>query len=235
MHARKTGALIRASVLMAAGLRTLARRSSVRGTERFLRLPVGLAFQIQDDLLDVLEIRRPWARRPAQTASGQSPPIRRSSASRRRRSGLRLLHAPGARGPGAFWAARGAPALGGCLVAHARSDFIMRFDSGMTDEVYQEQILPHVSRTLRSRSPSCRRACGPAVTSAYLLCRIADTIEDEPALSVAETFAFLQRFTAVVYGRRKGRCWRASSSRGSRTGPCRPSAIWCATWSGSCA
>jgi farnesyl-diphosphate farnesyltransferase len=34
-----------------------------------------------------------------------------------------------------------------------------------------------------------------------LLCRIADTIEDEPALSPAETLAFLQRLTAVLEGR----------------------------------
>jgi len=40
-----------------------------------------------------------------------------------------------------------------------------------------------------------------AVTNAYLLCRIADTIEDEPALSPADTLAFLDRFKAVVAGR----------------------------------
>jgi farnesyl-diphosphate farnesyltransferase len=34
-----------------------------------------------------------------------------------------------------------------------------------------------------------------------LLCRIADTIEDEPALSPPETLAFLQRFSAVLAGR----------------------------------
>ena len=77
----------------------------------------------------------------------------------------------------------------------------MRFDSGITDEVYQEQILPHVSRTFALTIPQLPPGLRTAVTSAYLLCRIADTIEDEPALSAAETFAFLQRFTAVVYGR----------------------------------
>jgi farnesyl-diphosphate farnesyltransferase len=39
-----------------------------------------------------------------------------------------------------------------------------------------------------------------AVVNAYLLCRIADTIEDEPALSAAETRVLLQRFAAVVSG-----------------------------------
>ena len=38
------------------------------------------------------------------------------------------------------------------------------------------------------------------MTNAYLLCRIADTIEDEPALPAAETRFFLQRFTNVVFG-----------------------------------
>jgi len=33
-----------------------------------------------------------------------------------------------------------------------------------------------------------------------LLCRIADTIEDEPALSASETLAFLQRFRGVLVG-----------------------------------
>jgi farnesyl-diphosphate farnesyltransferase len=71
----------------------------------------------------------------------------------------------------------------------------------MTDEVYQQQILPHVSRTFALTIPQLPPGLRTAVTSAYLLCRIADTIEDEPAVSAAETFAFLQRFTAVVCGR----------------------------------
>ena len=53
MHARKTGALIRASVLMAAlCVPTLERRlyEALAG----FAAPIGLAFQIQDDLLDVL-------------------------------------------------------------------------------------------------------------------------------------------------------------------------------------
>ena len=39
------------------------------------------------------------------------------------------------------------------------------------------------------------------VGNAYLLCRIADTIEDEPALSVAQKQAFSERFVEVVAGR----------------------------------
>ncbi len=38
------------------------------------------------------------------------------------------------------------------------------------------------------------------MTNAYLLCRIADTIEDDPAIPAPETWALLQRLTAVVRG-----------------------------------
>ncbi len=73
-------------------------------------------------------------------------------------------------------------------------------DSVSSDEVYQDQILPHVSRTFALTIPQLPPALSIAVTCAYLLCRIADTIEDEPALSAPETLAFLQRFSAVVGG-----------------------------------
>jgi farnesyl-diphosphate farnesyltransferase len=73
-------------------------------------------------------------------------------------------------------------------------------DSVSSDEVYQDQILPHVSRTFALTIPQLPPALSIPVTSAYLLCRIADTIEDEPALSAPDTLAFLQRFSAVVAG-----------------------------------
>jgi farnesyl-diphosphate farnesyltransferase len=73
-------------------------------------------------------------------------------------------------------------------------------DSVSSDEVYQDQILPHVSRTFALTIPQLPAALSVPVTSAYLLCRIADTIEDEPALSAPETLAFLQRFSSVVAG-----------------------------------
>ena len=74
-------------------------------------------------------------------------------------------------------------------------------DSVSSDEVYQDQILPHVSRTFALTIPQLPVGLRTAVTNAYLLCRIADTIEDEPALSPAEVLAFLQRFSAVLAGR----------------------------------
>ena len=53
MHSRKTGALIRVSVMMAAAC-TSSLDSRVHEALAGFAAPIGLAFQIQDDLLDVL-------------------------------------------------------------------------------------------------------------------------------------------------------------------------------------
>ena len=73
-------------------------------------------------------------------------------------------------------------------------------DTGNSASNFQDQILPHVSRTFALTIPQLPIPLRTAVTNAYLLCRIADTIEDEPALSPTESRVFLQRFTAVVRG-----------------------------------
>jgi farnesyl-diphosphate farnesyltransferase len=73
-------------------------------------------------------------------------------------------------------------------------------DTGNSATNFQDQILPHVSRTFALTIPQLPIPLRTAVTNAYLLCRIADTIEDEPALSPTESRVFLQRFTAVVRG-----------------------------------
>ena len=52
MHARKTGALIRACVMMAAACAAELRDVTSQALERYATA-IGLAFQIQDDLLDV--------------------------------------------------------------------------------------------------------------------------------------------------------------------------------------
>jgi farnesyl-diphosphate farnesyltransferase len=78
---------------------------------------------------------------------------------------------------------------------------VVQMESGVSDEAYQDQILPHVSRTFALTIPQLPTALRTPVTTAYLLCRIADTIEDEPALPADETFRFLQRFAGVVSGR----------------------------------
>jgi len=74
-------------------------------------------------------------------------------------------------------------------------------DFDNSDYSYQDQILPHVSRTFALTIPQLPMPLRVAVVNAYLLCRIADTIEDEPALAAAETRVLLQRFAAVVSGR----------------------------------
>jgi farnesyl-diphosphate farnesyltransferase len=43
----------------------------------------------------------------------------------------------------------------------------------------QDQLLPGVSRTFALTIPQLPDALRPVVTNAYLLCRTADTIEDE--------------------------------------------------------
>ncbi len=53
MHSLKTGALIRASVMMGAACRSGLDEAAERALAGFAG-PIGLAFQIQDDLLDVL-------------------------------------------------------------------------------------------------------------------------------------------------------------------------------------
>src|SRR5205807_9236702 len=84
--------------------------------------------------------------------------------------------------------------------AERRTAGASQMDFGNSDERYQEEILPHVSRTFALTIPQLPPGLRTAVTNAYLLCRIADTIEDEPAVSPEETFQFLERFAAVVSG-----------------------------------
>jgi farnesyl-diphosphate farnesyltransferase len=74
-------------------------------------------------------------------------------------------------------------------------------ESGKSDELYQEQILQHVSRSFALTIPQLPADLRTPVTTAYLLCRIADTIEDEAALPAAAKLASLRRFVAVVCGR----------------------------------
>ena len=75
-----------------------------------------------------------------------------------------------------------------------------QMESSISDEAYQDYILPGVSRTFALTIPELPEALRTSVTNAYLLCRIADTIEDEPALSATASLHFLQRFVGVLYG-----------------------------------
>jgi farnesyl-diphosphate farnesyltransferase len=69
-----------------------------------------------------------------------------------------------------------------------------------SDKDYQSDILVHVSRTFALTIPELPAGLRETVTCAYLLCRIADTIEDEPTLPAADKLRFLQQFSHVVAG-----------------------------------
>lgn len=65
-------------------------------------------------------------------------------------------------------------------------------------EAYQERILPEVSRTFALTIPQLDTRLRTVITNAYLLCRIADTIEDEQSLPGEVKQQFHDRFTRVV-------------------------------------
>lgn len=66
---------------------------------------------------------------------------------------------------------------------------------------YQDDILQKVSRTFALTIPQLPKALRRVVGNAYLLCRIADTIEDESALSVEQKKHFHDFFLRVVSGK----------------------------------
>src|SRR6185312_15535307 len=77
----------------------------------------------------------------------------------------------------------------------------VQMDSSIADEDYQNRILPHVSRTFALTIPQLPPALRTPVTNAYLLCRIADTIEDETPAAAATNLVLQERFVAVVRGK----------------------------------
>ena len=65
-------------------------------------------------------------------------------------------------------------------------------------EAYQERILPAVSRTFALTIPQLEPRLRTVIANAYLLCRIADTIEDEQSLVGDVKQQFHDRFTREV-------------------------------------
>ena len=77
------------------------------------------------------------------------------------------------------------------------------------DLAYQYDILQQVSRTFALTIPQLPPGLSRVVSNAYLLCRIADTIEDEAALSAAHKLRFARAFTQVVGGELAGDAFAA--------------------------
>lgn len=69
-----------------------------------------------------------------------------------------------------------------------------------SDLAYQNRVLPGVSRTFALTIPVLPDKLADVITNAYLLCRIADTIEDDVGLDNGQKSEFHRRFVAVVRG-----------------------------------
>ncbi len=63
---------------------------------------------------------------------------------------------------------------------------------------YQYRILPDVSRTFALTIPALPAELRHVVANAYLLCRLADTIEDEPVLDSDSKTKLLEQFIGVL-------------------------------------
>ena len=69
-----------------------------------------------------------------------------------------------------------------------------------SDDDFQSEMLEGVSRTFALTIPQLPPSLCRVVSNAYLLCRIVDTIEDEPAISGARKNYFCQQFLGVLNG-----------------------------------
>ena len=69
-----------------------------------------------------------------------------------------------------------------------------------SDDDFQSDMLERVSRTFALTIPQLPHALCRVVSNAYLLCRIVDTIEDEPVISSARKHYFCQQFVGVLNG-----------------------------------
>lgn len=65
---------------------------------------------------------------------------------------------------------------------------------------YQQEALRRVSRTFALTIPQLPEGLREAVANAYLLCRVADTIEDDPGLDSAAKAGFMNEFIGLVNG-----------------------------------
>jgi len=68
----------------------------------------------------------------------------------------------------------------------------------LSDDDFQSEMLEGVSRTFALTIPQLPAELCRVVSNAYLLCRIVDTIEDEPVLSGAQKNSFCQQFLKTL-------------------------------------
>jgi farnesyl-diphosphate farnesyltransferase len=80
---------------------------------------------------------------------------------------------------------------------------IQRRFKNFTETELQSYLLDNVSRTFALTIPELPASLAHVVSNAYLLCRIVDTVEDEPKLSASHKKDFCNRFIAVVEGTEK--------------------------------
>lgn len=81
-----------------------------------------------------------------------------------------------------------------------------------SDAAFQARMLDGVSRTFALTIPQLPSDLHPVVSNAYLLCRIIDTIEDEPALSAAAKREFSEQFVRAVSGAERAEHFAAALS-----------------------
>ena len=86
------------------------------------------------------------------------------------------------------------------LTSPSRSDRIdrARRKLWLSDDDFQSEMLKGVSRTFALTIPQLPAELCRVVSNAYLLCRIVDTIEDEPSLSGVQKDSFCQQFVKTL-------------------------------------
>ncbi|MGB0713514.1 MAG: squalene/phytoene synthase family protein, partial [Gammaproteobacteria bacterium] len=70
----------------------------------------------------------------------------------------------------------------------------------MDDDQFQDLMLQGVSRTFALTIPQLPGRLHRVVANAYLLCRIADTVEDDPALDPSQTSRFSEWLVEITMG-----------------------------------
>jgi farnesyl-diphosphate farnesyltransferase len=98
--------------------------------------------------------------------------------------------------------------------AHAAQALVVaepsrKLSASAADFAYQDAILPGVSRTFALTIPVLPHDLAIVMTNAYLLCRLADTIEDDVGLDNEQKSRFHARFVAVVKGEQSAEAFAA--------------------------